>query len=63
MERVLVLGNRPVGRLLMGKVNLTDQGRGGGRVPERELVKLTVDDGWVEIEGTQHSVIHGVRQG
>ena len=63
MERVLVLGNRPVGRLLMGKANLTDQGRGAGRVQERELVKPMADGGWVETEGIQHSVIHEVRQG
>ena len=62
VERVLVLGNHPVGRLHWGTGSLTDQGRGGGIVPGRELVKPTADDGWVEIEGTQHSVTHGVRQ-
>ena len=56
------MGNHQVGRLHWGTESLTDQGRGGGRAPGRGLVKLTVDDGWVEIEGTQHSVTHGVRQ-
>jgi len=63
VERVLVSGNHPVGRLLRGKAILTDQGRGVGRVQERELVKPTAGGGWVEIEGIQHSVIHEVRRG
>ena len=63
VERALVLVNHPVERLLMGKVNLTDQGMAVGRVQERELVKPTADDEWEEIEGIQHSVIHEVKQG
>ena len=61
--RVLVSGNHQVGRLHWGTGSPTDQGRGEGRVPEKEPVKPTADDGWVEIGGNQHSVIHGVRQG
>ena len=50
-------------RLLMGKGSLTGQGRGGGKVLERELAKPTVDGGWVEIEGTLHSGTHVVKLG
>ena len=50
-------------RLLMGKGSLTGQGRGGGKVLEKELAKPTVGDGWVEIEGTLHSGTHVVKLG
>ena len=63
MERVLVLENHPMARLLMGKGSLTGQVRGGGKVLERELAKQTVDGGWVEIEGTLHSGTHVVKLG
>ena len=63
VERVLVLENHPMARLLMGKGSLTGQGRGGGKVLERELAKPTVDGGWVEIEGTLHSGTHVVKLG
>lgn len=63
MERVLVLGNHPVGRLHWGRASLTDQAKGVGRAQVKELVKLMAGGGWVEIGGIQHSVIRGVRQG
>ena len=63
VERVLVLGNHPVGRLHWGRASLTDQGKGEGRAQVKELVKPMAGGGWVEIEGIQHSVIREVRQG
>ena len=63
VERVLVLGNHPVGRLHWGRASLTDQAKGVGRAQVKELVKLMAGGGWVEIGGIQHSVIRGVRQG
>ena len=61
--RVLVLGNHPGGRLHWGRVSLTGQGKEGGRVQAKELVKPMAGGGWVEIEGIQHFVIHEARQG
>ena len=63
VERVLVLGNHPVGRQHWGRASLTDQGKGEGRAQAKELVKPTAGGGWVEIEGIQHPVIREVRQG
>ena len=63
VERVLVLGNHPVGRLHWGRASLTDQAKGVGRAQVKELVKLMAGGGWVEIGGIQHSVIREVRQG